>query len=304
MSSVRIVHTIREVREAVAAQRAAGRRVGFVPTLGGLHEGHGSLIGRSVAECDFTVVSIFVNPLQFGPAEDFAKYPRELEVDAAFCEGRGVDLLFAPSQEEMYPREQRTFVEVTGLTEGLCGRYRPGHFRGVTTVVTKLLMIVLPDVAYFGQKDGQQLAVVRRMVEDLNIPVVIESVPTVREADGLAMSTRNRYLSADERRAATAIYKGLEAARALLASGERDAEAVRGAVRAALAAEPLLREQYVEVVDAGDLQPVQKVEGRVMVAVAAFAGTTRLIDNIVYPEERPVPEAAPDPAEPFRGRVF
>lgn len=281
---MRIVHTIQEMRDVVAAQRAAGRRVGFVPTLGGLHEGHGALIRRSVAECDFTVVSIFVNPLQFGPNEDFARYPRELDADAAFCERYGVDVVFAPSQEEMYPRPPRAFVEVTELTDGLCGRYRPGHFRGVTTVVAKLFLIVQPDAAYFGMKDGQQLAVIRRMVEDLNFPVSIVAVPTVREPDGLAMSTRNRYLSPQERKAATAIYRGLQAARARLEAGERDPEALRAAVRAELAAEPLLKEQYIEVVDAADLQPVERVDGPVMIAVAAFAGSARLIDNIVYPD--------------------
>ncbi|MBO2521660.1 MAG: pantoate--beta-alanine ligase [Clostridia bacterium] len=277
-----VVTTVQEMRQAVARARAAGARIGFVPTMGALHEGHGALVDASVAECDVTVVSIFVNPLQFGPAEDFHKYPRDLEADKAFCQARGVDFIFAPSEKEMYPEPPRAFVEVEELTAGLCGAFRPGHFRGVTTVVTKLFHIVMPDVAYFGQKDYQQLAVIRRMVDDLNFPVEIRGVPTVREADGLAMSSRNRYLNPEERRAATALYRGLTAAKALLEQGERNADRVRQRVREELAKEPLVREQYVEVVDADDLSQVSYIDGRVAVAVAAFVGTTRLIDNIVF----------------------
>jgi len=279
---VEVVTTVQEMRQAVARARAAGARIGFVPTMGALHEGHGALVDASVAECDVTVVSIFVNPLQFGPAEDFHKYPRDLEADKAFCQARGVDFIFAPSEKEMYPEPPRAFVEVEELTAGLCGAFRPGHFRGVTTVVTKLFHIVMPDVAYFGQKDYQQLAVIRRMVDDLNFPVEIRGVPTVREADGLAMSSRNRYLNPEERRAATALYRGLTAAKALLEQGERNADRVRQRVREELAKEPLVREQYVEVVDADDLSQVSYIDGRVAVAVAAFVGTTRLIDNIVF----------------------
>lgn len=281
---MRRVTTIQEVRQAVAEARARGARIGFVPTMGALHEGHGALIDASVAQCDVTVVSIFVNPLQFGPAEDFQKYPRNLEADEAFCRARGVDIVFAPSDEQMYPRTPKSFVEVTELTHGLCGAYRPGHFRGVTTVVAKLFHIVMPDIAYFGQKDFQQLAVIRRMVEDLDFPLEVRAVPTVREADGLAMSSRNRYLNQEERRAATAIYRGLMAARDALVQGERDPEKVRARVREEWAKEPLLREQYVEVVDAGDLKPVSYIDGKVAVAVAAFVGSTRLIDNIIFPE--------------------
>jgi len=279
---VEVVTTVQEMRQAVARARAAGARIGFVPTMGALHEGHGALVDASVAECDVTVVSIFVNPLQFGPAEDFHKDPRDLEADKAFCQARGVDFIFAPSEKEMYPEPPRAFVEVEELTAGLCGAFRPGHFRGVTTVVTKLFHIVMPDVAYFGQKDYQQLAVIRRMVDDLNFPVEIRGVPTVREADGLAMSSRNRYLNPEERRAATALYRGLTAAKALLEQGERNADRVRQRVREELAKEPLVREQYVEVVDADDLSQVSYIDGRVAVAVAAFVGTTRLIDNIVF----------------------
>lgn len=280
---MRRITTIREMRQAVAQAKATGARIGFVPTMGALHEGHGALIDASVAECDVTVVSIFVNPLQFGPSEDFHKYPRDLEADEAFCRARGVDLIFAPADEEMYPRENRTVVEVSELTEGLCGAFRPGHFRGVTTVVAKLFHIVTPDVAYFGQKDYQQAAVIRRMVEDLNFPLEIRTVPTVREPDGLAMSSRNRYLNPEERQAALALYRGLMAAREAFQKGERDAETIRELIRAEFRKEPLVREQYIEVVDADDLRPVSYIDGRVAVAVAAFVGDTRLIDNIVFP---------------------
>lgn len=280
---MRIVHTIDEVRQVVAEAKHAGKRVGFVPTLGGLHEGHGNLIRRSVSECDVTVVSIFVNALQFGPNEDFQKYPRTLDKDAALCQEWGVDVIFAPSHEEMYPQKQLAYVDVEELTDGLCGPFRPGHFRGVATVVLKLFLIVLPDVAYFGEKDGQQLAVVRRMVEDLNVPVEIRSVPTVREPDGLAMSTRNQYLNPDERRAATAIYRGLQAAQERMASGEKDAAVIQDVVRSAIAQEPLLKEEYIEVVDAKTLRPVSLIDEPVMVAVAVRCGAARLIDNIVYP---------------------
>lgn len=285
------VDRIEAVRRAVAEARAAGKRIGFVPTMGALHEGHGALIDRSVSECDFTVVSLFVNPLQFGPAEDFARYPRPFSEDQAFCEARGVDLIFAPPVEEMYPVPSKSYVEVSGLTEGLCGAYRPGHFRGVTTVVAKLFNIVGPDAAFFGQKDAQQAAVIQRMVLDLNFPVEIRVVATVREADGLAMSSRNRYLSPEERQAATALYRGLTGALEALEAGERSAEAVRARVRKALQAEPLVQEQYVEVVDAAELVPVSYIDGPVLVAVAAHVGSTRLIDNIIFP-----------PPESARGR--
>lgn len=286
------VDRIEAVRKAVAEARRRGRRIGFVPTMGALHEGHGALIDRSVAECGFTVVSLFVNPLQFGPAEDYDRYPRTFAEDQAFCAARGVDLLFAPPVEEMYPEPTKSFVEVTGLTEGLCGAHRPGHFRGVTTVVTKLFNIVLPDVAYFGQKDAQQAAVIQRMVADLNFPIEIRVVPTVREADGLAMSSRNRYLSPAERQAAAALYRGLKSALEALEAGERDAASVRARVREALKAEPLVSEEYVEVVDASELVPLSYIDRRALVAVAARVGTTRLIDNIVFSP----PEAGGAPA--------
>lgn len=276
-----IVHGIEETRRRVAQARAEGKRIGFVPTMGALHKGHAALVERSVAECDFTVVSVFVNKLQFGAGEDFDKYPRTLEADAALCREVGADLVFAPSHGEMYPFEPRAFVEVEGLTEGLCGRFRPGHFRGVTTVVAKLFHIVGPDVAYFGEKDAQQLYVIRRMVQDLDFPVEIRGVPTVRESDGLAMSSRNTYLSPAERAAAPALYRGLSRARDLAAAGERDAARLIAAVREEIAREPLMREQYVEVVDVDELKPLSTIDGKALVAAAVFVGETRLIDNVV-----------------------
>lgn len=278
------VETVEALRRVVAAARAGGKRIGLVPTMGALHRGHAALIDASVAECDFTVVSIFVNALQFGPQEDFAVYPRDLDADQALCEEHGVDVVFAPTPGEMYPSEQRTFVDVTGLTDGLCGAFRPGHFRGVTTVVAKLFHIASPDVAYFGAKDAQQLVVIRRMVRDLNFPIEVRAVATVREESGLALSSRNRYLSDEQQKGAAAIYQGLQAARALLEAGETNPERVRQAVRDELVKEPGLREQYVEVVDAEELERVKRIEGRTLVAVAAYAGKTRLIDNIFYPD--------------------
>lgn len=284
--AISILRTIQEVRQAVAEARARGLKVGLVPTMGALHEGHGSLIDLSVAECDVTVVSIFVNPLQFGPAEDFDRYPRDLEADTGFCQQRGADIIFAPTDEEMYPLKPRTHVEVTELTEGLCGAKRPGHFVGVTTVVTKLFHIVGPDVAYFGQKDAQQAAVIQRMVDDLNFPLEIRVGPTVREEDGLALSSRNRYLSSEERQAATALYRGLKEAAQLLDRGVKNPEEVQAAVRRVLQSEPLVEEEYVEVVDPSDLQPISLIGESVLVAVAAHLGKTRLIDNLLYPRFR------------------
>ncbi len=277
-----IVHTIAEVRQHVAQARQAGKTIGFVPTMGALHVGHGALVEAASKGSDYVVVSIFVNPLQFGPSEDLERYPRNLEADAQFCAERGAHLIFAPSNKEMYPREMATSVTVDALTNTLCGVSRPGHFRGVATVVTKLFNIVQPDFAYFGQKDAQQLAVIRRMVADLNIPVQVESVPTVREADGLALSSRNAYLSPAERRAAVVLYQALQAAMARLAAGERNADALRDFLRDTISREPLARIDYAEVVDAESLQPVSSVERDVLLAVAVFFGKTRLIDNMLF----------------------
>lgn len=278
--STQLVHTIAEVREAVASARRQGCTIEFVPTMGALHEGHGSLMDLARRPQGFLVVSIFVNPIQFDRPDDYERYPRTLEADVEFCRARGVDLVFAPSIEEMYPQPQRTFVEVTGLTEHLCGRFRPGHFRGVTTVVTKLFGIVQPDRAYFGEKDAQQLAVVRRMVRDLNLPVEIVSGPTVREADGLAMSSRNRRLDPEHRRAAPAIYRALQAAAARVATGAEDPGEVRSAALRVLEAEPLLRVEYLEIVDPEEIQPVAGITDEVLIACAVWAGNVRLIDSV------------------------
>ena len=275
-----VVHTIPELRAAVARARQAGKAIGFVPTMGCLHEGHLALVRRAKAEAGFVVVSIFVNPTQFGPNEDFAKYPRTLDADVAGSAGAGADLVFAPATEDFYAPGASTWVEETFVTEGLCGEFRPGHFRGVTTVVAMLFNAVQPDVAVFGRKDLQQLAALRRMVRDLLFPLRLIAHETVREANGVAMSSRNRYLSPADFAKATAIPAALAAAQALVAAGERDAGRVRSAALARLAAEPALRPQYCEVVDAETLRPVALVTpGRTVLAVAGHLGTTRLIDN-------------------------
>jgi pantoate--beta-alanine ligase len=281
-----VLATIAEVRQAVRTARAAGRTIGLVPTMGALHEGHGHLVSQCRSAADFVVVSLFVNPTQFGPSEDLARYPRTPEADRALCGERGADLLFAPSVAEMYPQGGlATYVEVPGLGDVLEGAFRPGHFRGVATVVAKLFQIVGPDVAHFGEKDYQQLLVIRRMVADLDIPVRIVGVPTVREPDGLAMSSRNRYLDADERRAATVLQRALEAARALAAAGERDADRVRQRMRETLESEPGVTVGYAEVADAESLAPLTEIgAGRPARAlVAARVGPARLIDNAPLP---------------------
>ncbi len=275
-----LVNTIAEVKAHVRPRRRQGQTIGFVPTMGYLHEGHLTLVQQARAAGHYVVASIFVNPLQFGPKEDFSRYPRNLERDAAMLAEVGCDLLFAPGVDEMYPRQLRTFVEPTYLTEQLCGASRPGHFRGVTTVVTKLFNIVEPDQAYFGEKDAQQLAVIRRMVADLNLNVDIIGVPTVREPGGLAMSSRNTYLSPAEREAAQVLNRSLRLAADRVAAGERDAVRVTYAMQALLADEPLVRVDYISALDADDLQPITRLQGRVLLALAAFVGSTRLIDNI------------------------
>lgn len=286
-----LVTTIVQVKERVRPRRRAGQRIGFVPTMGYLHEGHLTLVRRARELSDYVVVSIFVNPLQFGPKEDFSRYPRDLERDSTLLREAGCDLLFAPSVEEMYPQPVYTAVEPTHLIEHLCGASRPGHFRGVGTVVTKLFNIVEPDIACFGEKDAQQLAVIRRMVADLNMNVEIIAVPTVREADGLAMSSRNTYLGPDERQAAVVLSRALRLAADLAVRGERDAGAITGAMRALVEAEPLARVDYIQTVDAATLQPVARLEGRVLVALAVFIGKTRLIDNITLEVSPHAPHA-------------
>lgn len=283
MVSMEIVGGIGAVRQAVRKARGGGLSVGFVPTMGYLHDGHAALIRRARAENGFVAVSLFVNPLQFGPREDYRTYPRDLERDARLSADAGADLLFVPDVAEMYPagaEGQRTFVEVAGLSDRLCGASRPGHFRGVATVVTKLLHIVAPDRAYFGQKDAQQLLILRRLVRDLDFDVDLVAVPTVREAGGLAMSSRNTYLSPEERRSALALYRALEAAEALLAAGERRAEALRARMREVLSADPAVQTDYAAAVDPETLDDLEHVADRVLLAVAARVGRARLIDNL------------------------
>ena len=275
-----ILSYVSQIREQLDRLRRDGRRIGLVPTMGALHAGHASLMERARAECDCVVVSIFVNPIQFGPSEDFQRYPRPLEKDAAICAENGVDLIFAPATSEMYGSPQLAFVEVERITEHLCGAFRPGHFRGVATVVLKLFGIVEADFAYFGEKDYQQLCVIRRMVQDFNLRVSIVPVPTLREGDGLAMSSRNVYLKPDERVAAPALFRALTMAKERIAAGETNVSAIKDAAIRVLAAEPLIRIQYFEIVDPMQLQPVVMVSGPVRIAAAIFIGNTRLIDNV------------------------
>jgi pantoate--beta-alanine ligase len=273
---VRAVHSVKEIREALKPIRNADQVIGLVPTMGALHVGHEKLIQTARKECGVVVVSIFVNPLQFGPKEDYSRYPRPLEADLEVCGRNGVDLVFAPSVDEMYPLAQLAFTEVARVSEGLCGAFRPGHFRGVATVVLKLFNIVQPDRAYFGEKDMQQLAVIRRMVSDLNVPVEVVPVPTVREADGLAVSSRNQYLDVEQRRIAPVLFRALQEAERLIRSGEKDVAKIR---ESALRLLTDVRVEYLEIVDPEDMQPVGIVTGPVRIAAAIWLGTTRLIDN-------------------------
>ena len=280
---MKIVGTVKEVREQVKEWKKQGLSVGFVPTMGYLHEGHKSLMEAARKDNDKVVVSIFVNPMQFGPTEDLATYPRDLDHDAALCESAGVDLIFHPEAEEMYEKDFCSFVDMTGLTEGLCGKTRPIHFRGVCTVVNKLFNIVTPDHAYFGQKDGQQLAVIKRMVRDLNMDIEIVGCPIVREEDGLAKSSRNTYLSPEERKAALILSKTVALGKEL-AKTEKDANKVVEAMKKNIETEPLAKIDYVEAVDALSMAPVEKLEGTCMLAMAVYIGKTRLIDNTLINE--------------------
>jgi pantoate--beta-alanine ligase len=275
-----VVKTVQGIRQAAAHARGAGKAIGLVPTMGALHAGHLSLIRAARAGTDFVVVSLFVNPLQFGPHEDLARYPRPFERDAELCLAEGVDELFAPEPAEVYPAGFGTTVEVAGLSEVLEGASRPGHFRGVATVVLKLFNMVQPDVAYFGQKDAQQVCVIRQMVRDLDVPVRLEICPTVREPDGLALSSRNQYLDADQRRQAVVLNHMLHEAKGRIDAGERRAEAVRQAMLARLAEAPAARLDYAAVVDAATLRPLERLHGDVLIALAVYFGSTRLIDNL------------------------
>lgn len=278
---MQIVSTIKEAREQVKAWRKEGLSVGYVATMGYLHEGHASLMKKSVEDNDKTVASIFVNPMQFGPTEDLEAYPRDLDRDAALCEELGVDLIFHPEVEEMYEDGFCSYVDMNGLTKGLCGKTRPTHFRGVCTVVNKFFHIVKPDRAYFGQKDAQQLAVIKRMVADLNMDIEIIGCPIVREADGLAKSSRNTYLSEEERKAALCLSKSIFLAESLVKDGETSTEVIKAEMRKLLEAEPLARIDYVEAVDSLTIEPVSEVKCGTLIAIAVYIGKTRLIDNTI-----------------------
>jgi pantoate--beta-alanine ligase len=275
-----LLSTIADLRRRLAGVRRAGKTIGFVPTMGALHEGHGALIDHAREGSDYVVVSIFVNPTQFNQRSDYDAYTRDLDDDIAFCTARGAQAVFAPSVEEMYPREAATFVEVTRLEDHLCGQFRPGHFRGVATVVTKLLNIIVPDRACFGEKDAQQLAIIQRMVADLNIPVEIVPVPTVRESDGLALSSRNLRLTPEERRIAPAIYHALQRGLELIESGALTTGEVISEIALDLQKFPPIRVEYIEIVDSITMTPVEQIAAPVVIAVAAWLGPTRLIDNV------------------------
>lgn len=274
-----IARSVEEVRNTVASWKMRNLSVGLVPTMGYLHEGHESLMRAAAGDNDRVAVSIFVNPAQFGPGEDLASYPKDMEHDLARCEALGVGLVFVPEPEAVYPEGFATSIAVSGLTEGLCGRSRPTHFQGVCTVVCKLFNIVEPDRAYFGQKDAQQLAVIRRMTEDLNMRVTIVGCPIVREPDGLAKSSRNAYLTPEGRRAALVLNRAVRRAEELAASGERNSAAIERAVQAVFDAEPLARVDYIAIVDPGTMRPVPALGGETLVAVAAVVGKSRLLDN-------------------------
>lgn len=276
-----VVEKIHEMKDIVKKLKKKGKTIGLVPTMGYLHEGHLSLVRKSKSENDITVMSIFVNPIQFGSNEDYDRYPRDFERDKNLAEKEGVDYIFYPSVKEMYPEDFKTVVSVKKITEIMCGKSRPGHFDGVATVVLKLFNIVNPDRAYFGQKDAQQLAVIKQMVKDLNLDVEIVSCPIVREEDGLAMSSRNTYLSEDERKSATVLYRALNLAKDLIEKGERDVSKLKKAMEDLILKEKYTRIDYIEFVNYETFEVITKVEGKVLIALAVFVGSTRLIDNMV-----------------------
>jgi len=276
-----VFRTVEELRAAILPHFQAREAIGFVPTMGALHEGHASLLDRAAAETPVTVLSIFVNPTQFGPNEDFTRYPRTFEADLELAARSGVQYVFAPAPDVVYPRGFSSFIEVAGVSEPLCGAFRPGHFRGVATVVFRLFQIVRPHVAYFGQKDLQQCLVIERMARDFELPTKISICPTLREHDGLAMSSRNRYLSPGERAKAAVLFRSMEAVRVAFEAGERSIEALLGQAREELAREPDFKVQYAEIRRLPDLSPAASAEEPVAYAVAGFLGGTRLIDNLI-----------------------
>ena len=278
---MKVVGTIKEVRELVKEWKKNGETVGFVPTMGYLHEGHGSLITKARENNDKVVVSIFVNPMQFGPTEDLDSYPRDLEKDSKFCESLGADLIFHPEPEEMYHDDFSSYVDMSVLTEELCGLSRPVHFRGVCTVVTKLFNIVQPDNAYFGQKDAQQLAIIKHMVQDLNMDINVVGCPIVREEDGLAKSSRNTYLSQEERKAALILSKTVKLAKELIDAGEKDADIVVAKMKENIETEPMAKIDYVKAVNGLTMQQQKEIKAPMLIAMAVYIGKTRLIDNMI-----------------------
>lgn len=278
---IKLTDKVCDVRNQVKEWKKQGLSVGLVPTMGYLHEGHKSLIEKAVSENDRVVVSVFVNPIQFAPSEDLESYPRDIEKDTALCESAGADLIFNPTPEEMYPDGFSTHVTMDGLTKELCGKTRPTHFGGVCTVVSKLFNIAAPDRAYFGEKDAQQLAIIKRMVKDLNFDIEIVGCPIVREADGLAKSSRNTYLNAEERKAALILSKSIALGKKLVESGERSSKAVIKAMTEKIETEPLARIDYVNIVNADSIEPVDTISGNILAAIAVYIGKTRLIDNFI-----------------------
>lgn len=279
---MKVITTIDEVHDQVKAWRNNGESIGLVPTMGYLHEGHQSLMASAKKNNQRVIVTIFVNPMQFGPKEDLASYPRDLERDKKACQQMGVDLIFCPSADEMYDANFNSYVNVNGLTDALCGKKRPGHFKGVCTVVTKLFNITQPDRAYFGQKDAQQLAVIQRMVQDFNIPIEIIGCPIVRESDGLAKSSRNSYLSDNERKAAVCLYQSIELANTMIAQGERSVATILSAMQLLIEQQSLAKIDYIEFVDLSSLKPVSQLTQDTLCALAVYIGKTRLIDNFIY----------------------
>jgi pantoate--beta-alanine ligase len=278
---MKIVKTIDKIRKIISKAKSAGKSIGVVPTMGALHKGHFSLIRTAKKQCDFVVVSIFVNPAQFGPSEDFAKYPRPFDADTGTCKSLGVDVVFAPTVEQMYPRKNLTWVDVEKLSAVLCGKSRSGHFRGVATVCAKLFNIVQPDIAYFGQKDAQQAIIIQRMTADLNIPLKIVVCPTVREQDGLAMSSRNTYLTAEQRKDAALLYAALQKAEAFIAAGDRKSKTLISEMKKILKISRQLKIDYISIADAQTLDELDEVKGKVLIALAVKFGAARLIDNII-----------------------
>lgn len=278
---MKIYKKIDEIKEESRKLKATGKFIGFVPTMGFFHEGHLSLVRESVKKTDCTVVSIFVNPTQFGPREDFKSYPRNLEKDLETLEKEGIDYVFVPDNKEIYPEGYRTYVEVHDLQDKLCGESRPGHFRGVCTVVLKFFNIIKPDVSFFGQKDAQQAIILKKMVRDLNLDIKIEILPIVRDKDGMALSSRNYYLDNDGRKAALCLFKSLKSAREMIMNGEKKAEKIKRRMKEIIQSEPLAKIDYIEIVDMDNLEHMGKIEDEALVALAAFIGNARLIDNMI-----------------------